>query len=110
MNIPYSSVQDQIEKLKAKNLIIPDEDFAADALSLYGYSNLIKSYQDPYVYTDEHGNKVFRSGIAFHQIYSLYLLDKNLRNSVMAAMLALEECFKEAAADVVGQRFGTDPC
>lgn len=40
---------------------------------------------------------------------SLYLLDKNLRNAVIASMLDLEEHIKEAAADVVAKSFGTHP-
>lgn len=50
--------------------------------------------------------KVYRSGISFEQIQSLYTLDKNLRNAVMGAMLDLEEHIKEAAADVVASSFG----
>lgn len=43
--------------------------------------------------------------ITFEQLCSLYLLDKNLRNSVIAAMLDLEEHIKEAAADVIAKSF-----
>ena len=81
---------------------------AKDALSLYGYSNLIKSYRDPYTIIVD-GKKMYRSGVSFNQLVSLYLLDKNLRNSVMAAMIDLEEHIKEAAADVVAHSFGTHP-
>jgi len=103
--IIYTTVENQIEKLKGQGLIIQDETFAKSALRLYGYSNLIKSYRRPYTISD--GSKItYRSGITFEQILSLYHLDNRLRSAVMSAMLDLEEHVKEAAADVVANSFG----
>ena len=45
--ILYSSVEEQIEKLKQQNLIIEDEDFAKKYLEIFGYFNLIKGYRSP---------------------------------------------------------------
>ena len=92
--ILYATVDEQIEKLKKQGLIINSLDFARSELALYGYSNLIKSYRDPYMIMSEEGSKSYRSGITFEQIQSLYILDKNLRNAVMASMLDLEEYVK----------------
>ena len=86
-------------------MIILNEDFAKEQLQQCGYSNLIKSYRDPYTLVSN-GRKIYRSGITFEQVLSLYTLDKNLRNAVMSAMLDLEEHIKEAAADVVASSFG----
>lgn len=83
--IQYMSVGQQIEKLKSQNLIIPDEEYAKDSLKLYGYSSLIKGYRDPYIVNSNDG-KIYRSGVTFEQICSLYLFDKTLRNAVMASM------------------------
>ena len=106
--IIYTTPEQQLEKLKSQNLIISDEDEAINFLKLFGYSNLIKSYRDPYVYFSN-GNKIFRSGITFNQIVSLYILDKNLRNAVIAAMIDFEEHIKEVAADVIAKSFGVHP-
>lgn len=103
--IIYTTVNQQIEKLKQQNLIINDESLARWALSVFGYSNLIKSYREPYVIVSN-GKKVYRTGVTFDQLLSLYALDKNLRNAVMAAMLDLEEHIKEAAADTIADSFG----
>lgn len=105
-HIEYTSVERQIEKLKLQGLIIDDEEAAQYYLELYGYSNLIKSYRDPYVFTSSEGQKKYRNGIIFEQILSLYSFDKNLRNAVMASMLDLEEHIKEIAADIIAQSFG----
>ena len=70
----YATVDEQIEKLKKQGLIINSLDFARSELALYGYSNLIKSYRDPYTIMSE-GSKRYRSGVTFEQIQSLYILD-----------------------------------
>ncbi len=106
--ISYTTPKQQLEKLKQQNLIITDETFAETQLDLCGYSNLIKSYREPYTYMHD-GKKMYRSGVTFDQIYSLYLLDNNLRSSVMAAMLDLEEHIKEIAADTIASAFGVHP-
>ena len=103
--IIHTTVNQQIEKLKNQNLIINNEAFAREMLSLYGYSNIIKSYREPYILTTSTGIK-YRSNIAFEQLFSLFILDKNLRSAVMAAMLDFEEHIKEIAANVVCDSFG----
>lgn len=104
--IDFMEIDAQIEKLKSQNLTFFDVDLAKKCLTLFGYSNIIKSYRDPYVIVAD-GKKTYRSGVSFEQIYSLYLFDKNLRIAVMAAMLDLEEYIKEITANVVAQSFGT---
>lgn len=91
----YTTPEQQIAKLKSQNLAFGDEKRAELSLSLFGYFNLIKGYRDPYVINNGSGIS-YRSGMTFEQICSLYLLDKNLRNAVIAAMLDLEEYVKEA--------------
>lgn len=107
--INYSSPEYQVKKLINQNMIISNTEYAKQKLSIYGYSNMIKSYREPYTFTDDFGNKCYRDNITFEQIESLFLFDKQLRNSVMAAMLDLEEHIKEVAADVIAKAFGTNP-
>lgn len=104
-NITYTTIEKQIEKLKSQHLIIEDENFARNMLKQCGYSNLIKSYREPYIIRKN--EKIFyRSGVTFNQIYSLYILDKNLRNAVIASMLDLEEHIKATTSDIIAQSFG----
>ena len=106
-HIEYSTIEQQLEKLTSQGLIISDVDFAYSQLKCYGYSNLIKSYREPYSII-ENGIRKYRSGVTFEQIASLHELDKNIRNSVMASMQDLEEHFKEVSADVIAHSFGTN--
>lgn len=106
-DIPFTSIDKQIDKLISQNLTINNINFAKKTLELFGYSNLIKSYREPYIIrTDD--SITYRSGVCFEQISSLYILDKDLRNSVMSSMQDLEEHIKETAASVISEAFGTN--
>lgn len=69
--ILYSSAREQVEKLLSQNLIIENKQIAAAALQSFGYSNLIKSYRDPYIIKID-GKKIYRDGVSFDQVSSLY--------------------------------------
>lgn len=109
LDIPYASIDEQIQKLESQNLIIDDREMAENLLRIYGYSNLIKSYREPYMIVTQEGKKIYKNDITFQHISSLYLLDKNLRNTIMAAMLDFEEHIKELSANVIASSFGTAP-
>lgn len=66
--ILYTTVNEQIEKLKSQNLIINNEEEARSLLQIFGYSNLIKSYRDPYIIKKD-GRKFYRSGVTFERIF-----------------------------------------
>lgn len=104
----YSSIDEQLKLLREQKLIIPNEKFARDCLYTFGYSNIIKSYREPY--TVSINEKIqYRAGVTFDQIFSLYFLDKQLRTAVFASMLDLEECFKSIVADIIAANFGIEP-
>lgn len=46
--IEYSTISEQIELLRSKDLIIDDVDFASEQLKQFGYYNIINSYKVPY--------------------------------------------------------------
>lgn len=104
----YTTPEQQIEKLKAQHLKFEDEHQALELLSIYGYYNVINSYSDPYIITDEYGNKIYREGTTFEHIYSLFVLDHHLRISVMSSMIDTEEMLRAALADVISSEFGID--
>lgn len=106
-DIKYTTSIQQIEQLKIKGLLFNDELEAQKNLDRYGYYNIINSYKGTYQ-TLENGKKVYLSNTTFEQIFSMFTLDHNLRNSIMASMLDLEECLRAAAAEIIAQNFGID--
>lgn len=106
-NIKYTSIDEQIQSLISKGLIINDIDFAREKLEQYGYYNIINSYKAPYLLYNENTQKRFKDETSFEQLFSLFTLDHNLRNAIMSSMLALEEHLKAVSAEVLASSFGT---
>lgn len=104
----YTTVEQQLQRLKDEHLIIENKQFAINSLLVYGYSDIIKSYREPYSIIED-GHKVFRSDIYFEQVFSLFLLDKTLRNGVFSSLIDFEEHLKAVVADIIGASFGIDP-
>lgn len=105
--IDYTTIKQQIKILKVKGLLFNDERTAQTRLERYGYYNIINSYKEPYQRFYD-GKKEYIPGTTFEQIYSMFILDHNLRNSIMSSMLDLEESLRAAAAEVIAYSFGTD--
>lgn len=71
-NIIYTTPKEQISKLLQQNLIVSDEEFAELVIRQSGYSNLIKSYREPYVFMSN-GKNFFVQGQLLSK-YALYTL------------------------------------
>lgn len=106
-DLKYTTSKEQIAHLKQKGLLFDDELIAMRNLDRYGYYNIINSYRGPYQ-TMINGQKEYLSDTTFEQIFSIFILDHNLRNSIMSSMLELEECLRAATAEVIAKNFGTD--
>lgn len=102
----YTTIEQQIQKLKKQHLIINDEERAIWALRTYGYYNIINGYRDPYI-TRTYNEKTYSPDVSFEQIYSLFILDRKIRNAVMFSMTDLEEHLRAVIAEIIGESFGT---
>lgn len=105
--IRYTDVNYQIQKLQNQQLMFEDLQSAKELLRKCGYSNLIKSYRDPYIIKGNSGI-TYRNNVTFEQIASLYAFDKNLRRAVISSMLDLEEHVKAVTAEIVAKYISAD--
>lgn len=103
----FTNTEQQIEKLKSQQLTFQDEVFAKEVLKTYGYYNIINGYREPYIIPDDN-QKIYYPNTVFEQIYALFRFDHTLRNSVLLAMIDLEEHLKAVLADTIADSFGTD--
>ena len=85
-NFDYTTVDQQIQKLKAQRLSFGNENFARSVLKTFGYYNIINGYRDPYI-TRDHNGKTYVPGVTFEQIFDLFSLDHSIRNSVLVSMI-----------------------
>ena len=103
----FTTISQQIELLKSRNLLFKSEESAKETLAVYGYYNIINGYKDFYVEKTEDGER-YRDGITFEQIYSLFVLDHTIRNQLFITLLDLEEHLRAVTSYVISESFTSD--
>ena len=76
---PFLTYAQQIQKLKDKNLVIPDEPSATAILHRYGYFALITGYKD---LLKNRTTKCYLDGTTFDDIVAIYHFDESLRSAI----------------------------
>ena len=84
---PFLTYAQQIQKLKDKNLVIPDEPNAAAILHRYGYFALITGYKD---LLKNRTTKCYLDGTTFDDIVAIYHFDEQLRELTFRYLLHIE--------------------
>ncbi len=107
MEKDFTTFERQIEILKERNLQFVSEDSALATLKYFGYYNIINGYKDPYIII-KNDKEYFKDGVTFEQVYSLYRLDKDIRNGLLAAMLDIEENLRTAVAHTISEAFSAN--
>lgn len=100
---PFKTIKEQIQILKNRNLIFLNEETAKNALSRYGYYEIINGYKDHFL--NEKGNDElgFKTGTTFEHIYALYSLDKDISRDLLKALEDFEQTFKQSLAYVISE-------
>ena len=78
---PFLNYISQLDYLKQKKLLIPNESFAIKNLEKYSYYGLINGYKD--VFKNPSTN-IFYPNTTFDEILNLYLFDTELRGYLMS--------------------------
>lgn len=91
---PFKTVKEQIEILKTRNLIIPDEEKATTELRLKSYYKLINGYQNPFWAQTDY----FQSGTSIYHILLLYAFDELMKDELLNRFLSLESKLKTIIA------------
>ena len=84
---PFLTYAQQIQKLKDKNLVIPDEPSATAILHRYGYFALITGYKD---LLKNRTTKCYLDGATFDDIVAIYHFDEQLRELTFRYLLHIE--------------------
>lgn len=97
MSKPFLTYEQQIDLLKGKHLIVADEEYAKKTLSQIGYFSLIGGYKHPF---KNWTTKMYRDGVTFDDIVSLYTFDESLRHLFLRYLLMIERNIKTRVAYV----------
>lgn len=107
MDKDFTTFEEQVKILKRRGLKFTSEETALKALQRFGYYSIINGYKDPYVDIIA-GKEVYKEGVTFEQIYSLYRMDRGIRNALIASMLEVEDNLRTAVAHVLAETYGAD--
>ena len=103
----FTTIEQQIDILKKRGLKFGSEETASSLLLRFGYYNIINGYKDPYI-TVINDNEKYKDNVTFEQIYSLYSLDRAIRNEVMNSLLEFEDNLRAILSYVLGSNFSAD--
>ena len=102
-NKEFKTLEEQIEILKSKNLVIKNEEYAKKVLLRENYF-FLNGYRHLFLVSND--DKVFKKGTRFEELYSLFLFDRTLRNICFKNLLIIENNFKSILSYQLSKRYG----
>lgn len=103
---PPLSLDDQLDLLLSRGMIITDRDRARRYLSHISYFRL-RGYWIPLELPTTDGNHRFRPGTSFDDVLDLYIFDRKFRLLMLEAIERVEVSFRAHFANELGLRYGT---
>lgn len=99
----FKTIDEQLEILKHKGLIINDESYAKEVLLRENYF-FISGYR--HVFMDPNDSKRYVEGTTFEELYSLFLFDRQFRNIIFKNLLIIENNFKSIISYRLSKKYG----
>lgn len=98
----FKTIDEQLEILRAKGLVITDFDKARDVLLRENYF-FLNGYRSPFLVT---GSKRFVDGTTFDELYALFKFDRYFRNIIFKNVLIVENNYKSIFSYVLSAKYG----
>lgn len=98
----FKSLDEQVEILKGKGLIVEDYDKTKDILLRENYF-FINGYRSPFL---QNGTKRFVEGATFEEMYSLFTFDRYFRNIIFKNILIVENNYKSIFSYIMSKKYG----
>lgn len=99
----FKTLDEQIQILKAKGLVIDDIEYAKDVILRENYFFLM-GYR--HLFLDNENSKQFKHGTSFKELYSLFYFDRQLRNIMFKNILIIENNCKSIFSYTLSQKYG----
>ena len=97
----FKTLDEQIDILKHKGLIINDTKYAKEVLLRENYF-FLNGYRHLLVNKD----KTFKHGATFEELYSIFLFDRSLRNIIFKYLLVIENNLKSIFSYQLSKKYG----
>lgn len=99
----FKTLDEQIEILKGKGLVIDDIEYTRNIILRENYFFLM-GYRHLFYKSD--GSKTFRDGTNFRELYALFTFDRQLRNIIFKNVLIIENNCKSIFSYVLSHKYG----
>ena len=102
-NKEFKNLEEQIEILRSKGLVINDEEFAKEVLLRENYF-FLSGYRHLFMKSDS--NRKYIDGTTFEEVYSLFLFDRSFRNIIFKNILIIENNVKSVLSYTLSLKYG----
>lgn len=99
----FKTLEEQIEILQGKGLIINDIEYCKEVLLHENYF-FIMGYRHVFLKND--GSKKFVDNTTFEELYSLFTFDRKFRNIIFKNLLIVENNYKSIFSYVFSKKYG----
>lgn len=99
----FKTIDEQVEILREKGLIIDDEDFAKEILLRENYF-FVSGYR--HLFMEGIKGKRFRNGTNFRELYAMFNFDRQLRNIIFKNLLIIENNMKSIFSYQLSKNYG----
>ena len=99
----FKTIDEQVEILKSKGLVITDEVKTKEILLRENYF-FLNAYRFVFLRTD--GTRKFIPGTTFEELYSLFQFDRQVRNIIFKNILIIENNYKSMLSYVLSRNYG----
>lgn len=100
----FKSIDEQIEILKNKKILINDMEIVKNILLKNNYYNIINGYKDIFIST----NNLYIENTSFEEIYAIYEFDRNIRNIFLEYILKVENEIRSLVSYYFSKEYGND--
>ena len=99
----FKSLDEQIDILRSKGLIIEDEEMAKEVLLRENYF-FINGYR--VLLMNSYSDKTFVVGATFRELYSIFLFDRSIRTILFKNLLIIENQLKSVISYQLSKKYG----
>lgn len=103
MKKEFKTIEEQVEILKRKGLIIEDEEETKEILLRENYF-FINGYR--LLLMNSYSDKTFVKGSTFKELYALFLFDRSMRNIIFKYLLIIENQLKSITSYQLSKKYG----
>lgn len=107
VNKPFKTIDQQIDILRTRGAEIINYDWAKKSLLFHNYYKIVNGYDDIFILPNS-APKIYKKGVRFDQIYSVFAFDYRLRVLFLDQLTIIENKIKSLISYEHSRSYGPD--